>query len=502
MKRFLHHHCFFLFSRPVWLVLGICRIHRTLTSLGNSSGNKRDSSYGDSYSDGFVRGGGLVWWRALYLHRVCAVSSVLAPSDNHKVSRRRRLAFAALTVVLLLGLAEVVMHTLAPEGAGREQGFVGHSTAVPYFVTKGDRWVPNRSEMSRYTSLPVSREAGGFRVGVFGGSTVARNPPDGPVWQFAAMLKLGFGGDTQVLNGGGHGFGSTRVRGAMIESLSGDLDAVILYTGHNEFTESRYVPTLSLQGGVGGLIQSLARNSRIYEALRLGVRDAQGQAHAVSSQVPGGSLRRGEMARLEARFRDNLVAIADAMKARGVLGVWVLPASNLGMAPEASMGGQALAHFERGRQLVAQGEKVSALSALRQARDADQVPRRATSGLVKIMTQVANQYQIPLVDAEAVLFKRDPFRTLAGGFSPDRMHLSAVGYRLVMAEVYAVLSRTMQQRPTTGFHLRPMTEFAAQLPAPGASLAPVLGRIERTVTAPTLGELEHKPRDKALTGGR
>ena len=134
------------------------------------------------------------------------------------------------------------------------------------------------------------------------------------------------------------------------------------------------------------------------------------------------------------------------------------------------------------------------MSALRQARDADQVPRRATSGLVEIMAQVANDHQIPLVDAEAVLFKRDAQRTLAGGYSSDRMHLDAVGYRLVMAEVYAVLSRTM--------HLRPMTEIASRLPDPGASLDPVLGPIQRTVAAPTLGELEHKPRDKALTGGR
>ena len=107
-----------------------------------------------------------------------------------------------LTLFCGLGLAEAVMHVLAPEGAGREQGFVGHSTAVPYFVAKGDRWVPNRSEMSRYSSLPESRATGGLRVGVFGGSTVASNPPDGPVWQLAAMLKLGFGGDTHALQKG------------------------------------------------------------------------------------------------------------------------------------------------------------------------------------------------------------------------------------------------------------------------------------------------------------
>ena len=51
-------------------------------------------------------------------------------------------------------------------------------------------------------------------------------------------------------------------------------------------------------------------------------------------------------------------------------------------------------------------------------------------------------------------------------------------------------------------HLRPIREIAGRLPDPGASLAPVLGNIERTVAAPTLGELEHKPRDKSMTGGR
>jgi hypothetical protein len=64
------------------------------------------------------------------------------------------------------------------------------------------------------------------------------------------------------------------------------------------------------------------------------------------------------------------------------------------------------------------------------------------------------------------------------------MHLNAAGYRLVMAEVYSVLSRTV--------HLRPMAAIAHRLPHPGASLESVLGPIERTVAAPTLGELEHK----------
>ena len=422
------------------------------------------------------------------------VTSHLCPCDNDGMTPRRRLTFAALTVVLVLGVAEAVMHVLAPEGGGREKGFVGHSAAVPYFVQQGARWVPNRSEMSRYTSLPVTRTQGGLRVAVFGGSTIASNPPDGPMWQLSAMLDLGFGGDTQVLNGGGHGFGSTRVRGAMLEALPRDLDAVVLYTGHNEFTESRYVSSLSVQGGVGGMMQSLRRNSRVYEALRLGIRDLRGLPHAVSSEVPGGPLHTGEMDRLAARFSDNLEAMAAAMKTHGVPGVWVLPASSLGMAPEASKGGVAMAHFERGRGLQKAGDRSGALSALKQARDEDQVPRRATSQLVRIMSDVATRYQIPLVDAEQVLLDRDYDRTLSGGFSADRMHLDAVGYRLVMTEVYAALGRTM--------HLRPIHEIAGRLPDPGASLAPVLGNIERTVSAPTLGELEHKPRDKSMTGGR
>jgi lysophospholipase L1-like esterase len=400
------------------------------------------------------------------------------------MSRRRRIGFAVLTVVVLLGLAETVGHMLGPEGGDLEQGFVGHSTAVPYFAKQGQDWVPNRSEMSRYTSLPLARDPGGLRVAAFGGSTMARNPPDGPVWQLSAMLSLGFGGDTQVLNGGGHGFGSTRVRGAMIEALSMDLDAVVLYTGHNEFTESRYVSTLSLQGGLSGFMQLLRRNSRIYEALRLGIRDLRGQSHMISAEVPGGPLRAGEMGRLQLRFRENLEAMAVAMQAQAVPGVWVLPASNLSAAPEGSDSGTALADFERGISLRQSGDRAGALAALRRARDGDQLPRRATSELVRIMAEVAAKHQIPVVDAEAVLLKADLDRTLSGRFSIDQMHLNAEGYRLVMAEAYRVLRRTV--------HLRPMGKIAHRLPHPGTSLEPVLGPIERTVAAPTLGELEHK----------
>lgn len=184
--------------------------------------------------------------------------------------------------------------------------------------------------------------------------------------------------------------------------------------------------------------------------------------------------------RLQRRCRENLEAMAVAMQVQGVPGVWVLPASNLGAAPQVSESGAALAHFERGLSLREAGDRAGALAALRRARDGDQLPRRATSELVRIMAR----HQVPVVDAEAVLLKRDLGRTPSGGFSIDRMHLTAAGYLLVMAEVYRVLGRTV--------HLRPMAEIAHRLPHPGASLAPVLGPIERTVAAPTLGELEHK----------
>jgi lysophospholipase L1-like esterase len=408
----------------------------------------------------------------------------------------RRYLFALITVLGLCVLAEVVLHQLAPEGTGREQGFVGHSTAVPYFVAdeRQGLWVPNRSEMSRITGLPTERPTGPIRVAAFGGSTIASQPPDGPAWQLAAMLSLGTGGRAQVVNAGGHGFGSTRVRGAMEELLGRGLDAVVLYCGHNEFTESRYVSTLSLQGGFGGFMQTLRRNSRVYEALRLGIRDLRGQPHAVASEVPGGNLRSGEMARLNQRFRANLEAMAQAMAAAGVPGVWVLPASNLGMPPESTDGPEAMALFRKGKALAESGDRAGALAALRGARDLDRVPRRATSVLVQTMREVAARHSIATVDAEAVLFARDPERTLSGGFSSDAMHLDAVGYRIVMLEVYKALRRSVR--------LPPVQAIEGRLPEPGASLEGILGPHRRTVAAPTLGELEHKPRDKAMTGGR
>ncbi len=426
------------------------------------------------------------------------------------------------------------MHILVPEGAGRERGFVGHSTAVPYFVadTSLGLFVPNRSEMSRTTGLSIQPKAGHVRVATFGGSTIASKPPDGPSWQLAAMLSLGTRGRSELVNAGGHGFGSTRVRGAMEELNTRGLNAVVLYTGHNEFTESRYVPSLSLQGGLGGFMRQLRRHSRVYETLRLGMRDLRGAPHAVASKVPGGHLRSGELRRLQVRFQANLEAMAVSMKASGIPGVWVLPASSLGMPPEASDHGRgvhsvaaeaqalaqdlesgdaaaaarlseeilerqprhALAHFARGRALAAKGERAGALLALRTARDEDQVVRRATSGLVRIMSEVAARHGIGVVDAEAVLFKRDPERTLSGGFSSDRMHLDAVGYRLVMLEVYQALGRSLR--------LAPVQEIEGRLPAPGASLEQILGPLQRTVAAPTLSELEHRPRDKVISGGR
>jgi len=291
------------------------------------------------------------------------------------------------------------------------------------------------------------------------------------------------------------------------------------------------VPSLSLQGGLGGLLRQVRRHSRVYEMVRLGLRDLRGAPHLVAAEVPGGPVRPGEMARLNARFRDNLEAMAEAMQQNRVAAVWVLPASSLGVAPEASDDGQgffgvaglaehleralasgdtvaagrlsaeilerqprhALAHFARGRGLAAAGDLDGALLALRQARDEDQVPRRATSQLIATMREVAERYGFAVVDAEAVLLARDLEHTLAGGYGADRMHLDAVGYRLVMLAVYEALRTQLGG-------LLSSRDIEGSLPDPGASLEAILGPHRRTVTAPRLSELEHRPRDTTTHG--
>ena len=297
-------------------------------------------------------------------------------------STGRKLIFSTIpTLVLLVGLEVGVRSCEEGPPAGAPAALpLGLNLFEPLFVKDPSRqlWVPNREEMSRFTGLPVQVRTGRLRVAMFGGSTVATPRPTGPAWQLAALLSLGSGGRSDLINAGGKGFGSARIRRVVEELGQRRLDAVLLYTGHNEFMEHKFVfGTLPLWLGV--IEDGLDSYWKSWAWIRGVVFQHQGPARGSVQQMHTTPLHAGERAMLLARFRRNLTDIARTIQEMKAGAVWVLPASNLTTPPHDTGPGPT----------VTEPVRVSYLEFQREARDAlvgERSPEviRAAEGMLKI----------------------------------------------------------------------------------------------------------------------
>lgn len=180
-------------------------------------------------------------------------------------------------LALLLGLTPLLVLELVLRlsDAGISEA-VDHDPLVnmdqlqPLFVrtdSDGDWEIPeHRLNFFRPASFPATKSPGTKRVFVLGGSTV-QGRPYATETAFSTWLQLWMQAadpDTnfEVVNCGGVSYASYRVAKILNEVLGHQPDAIVLYTGHNEFLEDRtYAEARSL-----GVIRRTA--SRIGSKLR------------------------------------------------------------------------------------------------------------------------------------------------------------------------------------------------------------------------------------------
>ncbi len=108
-----------------------------------------------------------------------------------------------------------------------------------------DRWTIAKERMNffRPDSFAAKKPDGGKRIFVLGGSTV-QGRPYATETAFSTWLRLRLQANSpnaaiEVVNCGGVSYASYRVAKILDEVLKHQPDAIVLYTGHNEFLESR-----------------------------------------------------------------------------------------------------------------------------------------------------------------------------------------------------------------------------------------------------------------------
>jgi len=193
------------------------------------------------------------------------------PRSDSTTSLAKKIGFPALAVAapfLVLLLIELGFRLFSTETRDP------YINITPFWLFKQttingtDSFViSNRFGYNQRTAFPVKKPDGGIRIFLLGGSACA-GWPHTQTETFGSYLQKALqiaypGRSVEVINAAAHGFASYRVRRIFDEIIKLEPSAIIIYSGNNEFLESREYDT-----GGAALIDALSERSRLFNWLR------------------------------------------------------------------------------------------------------------------------------------------------------------------------------------------------------------------------------------------
>ncbi len=341
------------------------------------------------------------------------------------------------------------------------------SQLKPLFVLNaaGDRWqIPeSRWNFFRPDSFLAKKPPGLKRIFVLGGSTV-QGRPYAIETAFSTWLRLrleALSPDTrfEVVNCGGISYASYRVAKILDEVLRHEPDAIVIYTGHNEFLEDREYAEVRSMGPLRRKAAQIAGHSATVRWVQRTLLDPPAAASQMAGEVNArldhaGGLEdyqrdSGWRVGVEQHFAWTLQRMVDQVQSVGLPIVLCVPASDLVrtppfkvQAPEGLTGDRLVtllaewqaaqnvdatidqrllaarrclaidpdhagAHYIAGRLLYEHGQVEQAREHLLAARDQDVCPLRATSNIIESVIRVAEQSGVPVVNTPELLDQRD-----------------------------------------------------------------------------------------------
>lgn len=338
---------------------------------------------------------------------------------------------------------------------------------------RGDRWIvdPERYNFFRPDSFLAEKPRGLRRVFVLGGSTV-QGRPFATETAFSSWLRLRLEAcrpdlSFEVVNCGGVSYASYRLAKVLEEVLGHEPDAIVLYTGHNEFLEDRAYREVRQLGPMGRFANRLGDRLRtvrwLREKMAAPARDVMpeklpAEVNARLDHAEGwSSYHRNPQWRrsIEADFEATLRRMVEMTRAAHVPLILCMPTCDLAGTPPfkveaaASLGSETLEVFESlwssardpnadsvlrlekcrrclqidpqhaganylaGRLLYEPGngapfDPAAAKSFFISARDHDVCPLRATSAILEATRRVAQQCDVRLVEFDDHFDKGSP----------------------------------------------------------------------------------------------
>lgn len=300
----------------------------------------------------------------------------------------------------------------------------------------------------------------------------------------------------EVINAGGISYASYRVAQLMEELIRYQPDLFIIYTGHNEFLEERTYRKIKEIPPLVRSTVSLLTHTRTWTAMNSALKSLHvfpdvndENRYKLSAEVdtildqsigPKRYTRNDQQkANILEHYRLSLQRMVSLARSAGAKVIFVKPASNLkdcspfksqhtpGMTAAALQRSETLLtmsqpffwgknwgmalnflneavtldprsadlQYRRGQALLGIGRYQEAKAALRQARDEDVCPLRALTPMGWILTTLASEQQVPLVDFEDLLERRmrktQRYAILGKEYFLDHVHPTIEGHKLL-----------------------------------------------------------------------
>ncbi len=376
--------------------------------------------------------------------------------------------FGFLAALLFFGLLELILALFGVRPLlYQNDPYVGFSSQVPLFVKSGKEMVTaeNKTKWFNEQNFPRKKDGKTIRIFCLGGSTTYGRPfRDASSfcgWLREFLPAADPSRSWEVINAGGISYASYRIAALTEELAEYDPDLFIVYCGHNEFLERRTYGQLidmpeavrGLQGSLSkwrtyGLISRMVKGQNSSEAaseLDLEVNTILDNTVGPESYTRDGEWKEGVIS----HYRFNLARIVDIARAADAKVFFVMPASNLrnsspfksehraglegkeleawgvhyAAAEQAYRDGDKAAaiaaidqavvidgqhadtHYLRGRILAALGNHVEAKTAYELALENDICPLRMLGEMRGVLSEVAADRGVPLVDFNALVVK-------------------------------------------------------------------------------------------------
>jgi tetratricopeptide (TPR) repeat protein len=348
----------------------------------------------------------------------------LASHEPTRLSTAKKCGFAAVVCVVVLGLVELLLFAagVGPQTA-IDDPWVGFDRAAPLWTSDADGWVATSPTKLRHFNRQTFRAVKPpktIRVVCVGGSTTYGRPFDDSTSYSAYLRSLlpiaDASHDWEVINAGGVSYASYRVAAVMRETAKYQPDIFVVFSAHNEFLERRTYAAMfdepTWRRRMGAALRS-TRTFTMIDSLTQRVRTA---AERESREVLPGEVDerlnhtvgptdyvRDDrwQAAVVAHYRLNLSRMVAIARGCGAMIVFVDPASNEKDCAPFKLDGHDF--FADGLSLFVVGDYAAAETAFRAAIDADVCPLRATTAISQTLRDVADQFDVPIVDFQTKL---------------------------------------------------------------------------------------------------